>query len=140
MPLELHPFTKQDAPELVRLIVAGYQDTPMMKIIFPDGMSQAGLEQIEKVRCESVDDDNSYVWKVVDTDTGEMAACATWTHTKAMSDEDWDRDMAKAMNRWPEANHDILDPITRESQDKKRRIMGHTRWWGKQPRVDICNC
>lgn len=96
-------------------------------------MSQDSIEKIQKTRYEAVDDPDSYPWKVVDTATGEIAACAIWAHTKAMSDEDWDRDDEKAVNGWPEARHDILDPFVHREQETKRKIMGHTRWWGKIP-------
>jgi hypothetical protein len=90
MPLELLPSTKDDAPEAARLLVASYQNNPFRKIIFPNGMSQASIDKIQQMRYDAVDDPDQHPWKVVDADSGEMAACATWIYTKAMSDEDWD--------------------------------------------------
>jgi len=91
MPLELQPLTKEDAAEATRLVIASYENNPFRKIIFPSGMLKASIDKIEKSKYDAVEDPDQYPWKVIDTDTGEMAACATWAYTNAMSDEDWDQ-------------------------------------------------
>ena len=137
MTLELLPLVKEDADEVVRLFVASYANNPFGKMLYPSGMPQSILDMIKDGRVNAVDDPDHYALKVVDTDTGEIAASAVWAHTKAMTDEDWDREREEALNQYPEARQEILLDFIYKEQDSKRRIMGHTRWWGER---HLCRC
>lgn len=130
MTLKLLPLLKEDADEVVRLFYASYDNNPFRRILYPNGMAQSSLDMIKDSRVEAVDDPDQYALKVVDTDTGEIAACAVWAYTQAMTDEDWDRETEEALNSRPEARQEIVSEFIYKEQDFKRRIMGHTRWWG----------
>lgn len=129
MTLKLLPLLKEDADEVVRLFYASYDNNPFRRILYPNGMAQSSLDMIKDSRVEAVDDPDQYALKVVDTDTGEIAACAVWAYTQAMTDEDWDRETEEALNSRPEARQEIVSEFIYKEQDFKRRIMGHTRWW-----------
>ena len=131
MSLKLLPIAKEDAPEAARLVAASYANNNFRTVIFPNGMSQASIDGFRREFLDSVDDPDQYSWKVVDTETGAIAACAIWSYTKAKSDADWDHSKDEALKIWPEARHDILDPKICQSQKLKREIMGNKRWWGK---------
>lgn len=136
MPLELRPLTKDDAPEATRILVASYENDRFRTMVFPNGLNQNTINIITRSRVKSVDESDHYPLKIVDTDNGDrIAACAVWAYTKAMSDDDWDRARDEALSAYPEARKDILDEYMALEQDMKRRIMGHTRWWGKSYRV-----
>ena len=130
MPLELRPLAKEDAQEAVALLTASYKNNNFRAIVLPNGMSQATLDKFVEERREAVDDPDKYVLKVVDTDNNDkMAGCAVWEHTKAMTDEDWERVINEAPKAYPEARHDIVDPLLLTEKKFKRRVMGHTRWF-----------
>lgn len=48
------------------------------------------MDKIAKSRIKAVDNPNKHLVKIVDTETGEMAACAIWAHIKALSEVVWD--------------------------------------------------
>ena len=131
MTLELLPLVKEDADEVVRLMVASYANNSLRRILFPKGMAQSSFDMIKDSRINAVDDPDKYALKVVDTDTGEVAACAVWAYTKAMTDEEWDREREEVLKSYSEARQDIRSEFIYKEQDSKRRIMGHTRWWGE---------
>lgn len=132
MPLELRPMAKEDAHEAAALVVASYKNNPFRAIVFPTGMGQVSMDRIVDGRQKAVDDPDKYVLKVVDTENNDkMAGCAVWEYTKTMTDEDWERAMEEAPDEYPEARLDILGEFLIKHQDSKRRIMGHTRWWGE---------
>ena len=133
MTLELLPLVKEDVDEAVRLVVASYANNRFRRIAYPNGMAQSSLDMMKERGIKAVDDPDQYALKVVDTDTGEIAACAFWAFTNSMTDEDWDREReeaVKALRSRPEARQDIVSECIYKEQDSKRRIMGHTRWWG----------
>lgn len=130
MPFELRLCTKEDAQESAQLVVESFKNNPFRKIIFPNGMGKASMDKIVVSQIKAVDDPDEYPIKIVDTETGEMAACALWAHTKVLNEGDWDREKQEAMHACPEARRDILEPFVMRDQDTKRRIMGNTRWWG----------
>lgn len=132
MPLELRPMAKEDAQEAAALVVASFENNPFRAIVFPTGMGQASIDKIVEGRQKAVDDPNKYVLKVVDTDNNDkMAGCAVWEYTKAMTDEDWERAGKEAPGAYPEARQDLLGEFLIKDQGSRRRIMGHTRWWGE---------
>lgn len=132
MPLELRPMAKEDAEEAAALLVASFENNPFRAIVLPTGMSQTSIDRIVQGRQRAVDDPNQYLLKVVDTDNNDkMAGCAVWEYTKAMTDQDWERSKREAPNLFPEARRDILGEFQGKEQDSKRRIMGHTRWFGE---------
>ncbi len=137
MTLELLPLVREDADEVVRLIVASYANNPFRRILYPNGMAQSSLDRIKESWVNAVDDPDKYALQVIDTDTGEMAASALWAYTQAMTDGDWDREREEALKSYPEARQDIVLEFVYEEQDSKRRIMGHTRWWGESC---LCQC
>ncbi|KAK3168163.1 hypothetical protein OEA41_004609 [Lepraria neglecta] len=137
MPLELRPLAKDDAHEAARLVFASYEDNPFRKIVFPNGMSQSTIHKIIESRSSAVDDPDKYPLKIVDTETGEMAACAVWEYTKPMSEGDWNHEMEKALTAYPEARQDILSEFMLKEQDSKRRIMGNNRWWDKLEEMKV---
>ena len=123
MTLELLPLVKEDVDEAVRLVVASYANNRFRRIAYPNGMAQSSLDMMKERGIKAV----------VDTDTGEIAACAFWAFTNSMTDEDWDlerEEAVKALRSRPEARQDIVSECIYKEQDSKRRIMGHTRWWG----------
>ena len=137
MPLELRLMAKDDAQEAAALLVASYENNAFRAIVYPDGMSKASIDKIVEGRQKAVDDPDKYLLKVVDTDNSDkMAGCAVWEYTKAMTDEDWERARNEALSEYPEARHDILGEFVAKEQDSKRRIMGHTRWFGEMPQPD----
>ena len=132
MPLELRPIVKEDAQEAVALFTASYKNNYFRTIALPNGMSQASIDGIVEGRQKAVDDPDKYALKVVDTDNNDkMAGCAVWEYTKAMTDEDWERAKEEAPKAYPEARHDIVDEPILKEQEFKRRVMGHTRWFGQ---------
>jgi len=66
------------------------QNNPFRKIIFPYGTGKVSVDKIAKSRIKAVDNPNKHLVKIVDTETGEMAACAIWAHIKALSEVVWD--------------------------------------------------
>lgn len=138
MPLELRPMAKEDAEEAAALLVASFKDNAFRAIVLPAGMNKVSIDRIVKERQKAVDDPNHYVLKVVDTENGDkMAGCAVWEYTKEMTEEDWVRSKEAAPDKYPEARLDILAEFITKEQDSKSRIMGHTRWLGELPRLDI---
>lgn len=132
MPLELRPMTKDDAQEAAALVVASYENNTFRAIVLPTGMGQASIDKMVEERQKAVDDPDKHVLKVVDTDNNDkIAGCAVWEYTKAMTDEDWDRAGKEAPSAYPEARQDLLGEFIMKEQGSKRRIMGHTRWWGE---------
>ena len=132
MPLELRPLAKEDAQEAVALVAASYKNNNFRTIALPNGMSQASIDKLVEGRQKAVDDPDKYALKVIDNDNNDkMAGCAVWEYTKAMTDEDWERAKEEAPKAYPEARHDIVDQFILKEQDFKRRIMGHTRWFGE---------
>lgn len=131
MTLELLPLVKEDADEVVQLNIACYENNPFRRILFPSSIAQSSFDIIRDGQLKAVDDPNKYALKVVDTDTGEIAASAVWAYTQAMTDEDWDRERQEALKPYPEAREEVLLEFVYKEQDSKRIIMGHTRWWGK---------
>lgn len=132
MPFELRPMAKADVQEAATLRVASYENNAFIAIMFPTGMSQAHMDRMVKSRQKAIDDPDNYALKIVDTDNNDkMAGCAVWEYTKAMSDEDWARARKEALNAYPEANMDILGEFLVKDQDLRRKVMGHTRWWGE---------
>ena len=142
MTLELLPLVKEDADEVVRLLVASYANNSFQRLLFPSGIAQSSLDMIKESRVNAVDDPDKYALKVVDTDTGEIAAAAVWVYTQAMTDEGWDRERhekEEALKSYPEVRQDILLEFIYKEQDSKRRIMGHTRWWGESCLRQCCS-
>ena len=132
MPLELRPLAVEDAQEAVALMVASYANNLFRAIVLPNGMSQASIDKAVKERRDAVADPDKYALKVVDTDNNDkMVGCAIWEYTKAMTDEDWERERKETPRTPAEARHDIVDGILLKEQDLKRKIMGHTRWLGE---------
>ena len=128
MTLELLPLVKEDADEVVQLIVASYENNAFRRILYP---SSINLDTIKDDQIKAVDDPDKYALKVVDTDTGKIAASAVWSYTQARTDEDWNRERQEALNQYPGARKEILLEFVYKKQDSKRRIMGHRRWWGE---------
>ncbi len=135
MTLELLPLIKEDADKVVQLRDDSYANNSFRRMLYPSGYTQSSLNMIKDSRVNAVDDPDKYPLKVVDTDTGEVVACAVWEYTKPMTDEDWDREREEALKSYPEARQDILIELIHKEEDLKRRIMGHTRWWG-----EYCSC
>ena len=133
MPVKLLPLVKEDVDEAVGLIVASYANNPFRKLLFPTGMTPSRLEELRGGLVSGLDNSDKQSLKVVDEDTGEMAACAIWAYTKPMTTEDWDRENEKALRPYPEARQEILLEFFDKEQESRRRIMGHTRWWGERP-------
>ena len=132
MPLELRPLAKEDAQEAVALSAASYKNNGFITIALPNGMSQASIDKLVEKRQNAVDDPDKYALKVVDTDNNDkMAGCAVWEYTKAMTDEDWERAREEALKAYPEKRHDIVDQFILKEQEFKRKVMGHTRWFGQ---------
>ena len=131
MTLELLPLAKEDADEVIQLFVACYENNPFRRLLYPNTIAQSILDIIKDGQLKAVDDPDQYALKVVDTETGEIAASAVWAYTQARTDEDWDRARQEALKRYPEARKEILLEFVYKEQDSKRRIMGNTRWWGK---------
>ena len=131
MPLQLLPLAKEDVDEVIQLIVACYADNPFRRLLFPSAIAQSSLDSMKDGQLKAVDDPDQYALKVVDTDTGKIAASAVWAYTRPMTDEDWDRERQEAWKKYPGAREEILLEFVYKKQDSKRRIMGHTRWWGK---------
>ena len=79
MPLQLLPVTEADAPRIVELEHLVYKDDCLTPILFPgpfpaDASTQRANEVIEQFHA-----DPTARWlKVVDTESGEMAAFAKW--------------------------------------------------------------
>ena len=138
MTLELLPLVKEDTDEVVRLNVASYANNPFRRILFPNGMAPSKLDKIKDSCFKAVDDPDQYGLKLVDTDTGEIAACAIWAYTQAKTDEDWDREREEALNSYPDARQDIVLAFIYKAHDSKRRVMGHTRWWGQSCSYPCC--
>ena len=139
MPLELRPLAKEDAQEAVALSTASYKNNGFITIALPNGMSQASIDKLVEKRQKAVDDPDKYAFKVVDTDNNDkMAGFAVWEYTKAMTDEDWERAREEAPKAYPEARHDIVDQFILMEQEFKRKVMGHTRWFGQSsPALDV---
>ena len=132
MHLELRPAAKEDAHEAAALIAASFKDNPFRAIITPNGVSPAAFDKIVASAQKAIDDPDKYALKVVDTDNNDrMAGCAVWAHTKARTDEDWDRAREEAPSAFADARMDILEPFLGKDHDAQRRIKGHARWWGK---------
>ena len=132
MPLELRPMIKEDAEESAALLVASFKNNPFRAIVLPTGMSKARIDGMVEDRQKAVDDPDQFMLKVVDTDNNDrMAGCAVWKYTKAMTDEDWERELEEAPSRYPESRLDILGEFLVKEQNFRRRIMGHTRWLGE---------
>lgn len=132
MHFELRPMAKEDAQEAAALLVASYENNPFRALVLPTGMSQARMDKVVEERQKAIDDPDKYVLKVVDTDNNDrMAGCAVWEYTKSMTDEDWEQAKKEVLSTYSEARMDILGPILVKDHDSKRRIMGHTRWWGE---------
>ena len=129
MPFQLDLLREEDAPEAARLVVVANQDGFFQRLLFPNGQGPATLESIEKLRRADIENADTFPMKVYDTDTGALAACAVWVYTKAMTDEDWNQDLKEALTKYPEANHDILDPYLIREYESKRKIMGNGRRW-----------
>lgn len=131
MPLELRPMAKEDAQEATALLIESYKNNAFRTIVLP-AVSQVTVDKIVEGRQLAIDDPDQHVLKVVDTDNNDkMAGCAVWEHTKAMTDEDWERAREEAPSAYPEARHEILAEFYLKEHVSKRRIMGHTRWWGE---------
>ncbi len=138
MPLELRPLAVEDAQEAVALMVASYANNLFRAIVLPNGMSQASIDKAVKERRDAVTDPDKYALKVVDTDNNDkMAGCAIWEYTKAMTDEDWERERKETPRTPAEARHDIVDGIILKEQDLKCKIMGHTRWLGEYADIPL---
>ena len=131
MPLELRPLTREDAVQAAGLICESYKNNPFRRIVMPNGMGQASLDKLIDSQLKAADDPDKYLMKVVDTTTGEMAACACWQHSKAMSDEDWDREMERPTDERPDTRKDLIEPFIIKSREAKRRVMNSGRWWGE---------
>ena len=129
MPFKLEPLRKEDAQEAARLAIIANQYNFFQHLCFPNGQGQATLDSLEKARRADIDDNDSFPMKVVDIATGALAACAVWVYTKAMTNENWDQDLEEALKKYPEANHDILDPYLIKEQEAKRKIMGNGKRW-----------
>lgn len=130
MPLQIRPLTEDDVMEATQLVVESYKNNPFRMITFPDGMGKASLDRLIQSRMKALDDPDKHALKVIDTETGEIAGTAIWEHTKAMSDDDWDRERDGAMDDYPEARKEILEDFVMQEQDAKRRIKSNKRWWG----------
>lgn len=133
MPFEIQPLTKYDGPTAAHLVASSYSSNPFQKIIYPNGHNDSTMAKLAESRIKAIDDPDSHALKVVDTDTGEMAAVAVWAHTKAMSDEDWEHERAHLTERYPDARNDIGEEFLLKEWEAKRKIMGNTRWWGRWP-------
>ena len=137
MTLELLPLVKEDVDEVVQLIVASYENNAFRRILYPSILAQSSLDVIRDGQIKAVDDPDKYALKVVDTDTGKIVASAVWAYTQARTDEDWDRERQEALEAYPGARKEVLLEFVYEAKDSKRRIMGHTRWWGE---YCLCQC
>ena len=131
MPLIILPLTREDAFEVADLHVESFKNNPFRKIVFPNGMGQASKSKITDNHLKALQDPSKYAMKVVNTDTGEMAACAVWQHTKSMTDEDWDREREIATDAYPDARLDLLSGFLMKGCDAKRRVKKDERWWGE---------
>ncbi len=130
MPLEIRPLVKEDAVEVAQLVVESCKNNRFRKIVFPNGMGQASVNKIADARIKGVDDPDCYALKVVNTENGEMAACSVWQYTKVMSDKDWEKERAEAMDGYPDARKDLLEEFVMKGQDAKQRVKKDQRWWG----------
>ena len=131
MHLEIQPLSKDDGPEVAKLVAESYKTNPFQKIIFPNGHTRASMEKLADSRLNAIDDPDGHALKVVNTDNGEIAAVAAWAYTKPMSDQDWDYEKEHCMEKYPYARKDILKEFALKEPDAKREIMGSSRWWGK---------
>ncbi|KAL6720988.1 hypothetical protein ACLMJK_000088 [Lecanora helva] len=129
MPFALHPYTKEDAQDVAQVTIASFKNNPFRSIVFPNGMGQASLQKIVDSQVKAVDDPTKFPLKVIETNTGEMAACALWIRTKAMSDDDWQKSRGEAMKAYPDARMDLLGHFILKSEDAKERIMKDREWW-----------
>ena len=117
MPFELLPLQRDDSLEVAKLFAESYKNNPFRNIIWPNGMPQDSIDAAVNARANAVDDPDRFALKVVDTDTGEMAGVAVWQYTKPLNDEDWAREKREAMNAYPGARKDILEPLLMDEQD-----------------------
>ena len=131
MPLEMQPFTKDDAQEGARLVAESFQSNPFRRIVFPNGMAEATREKTAASQIKAVEDPTKHIFKVIDTETGEMAACAIWQETKAMGEEDWAREREGAMDPYPDARRDLLEEFVLIAVDKRQKVKKDQRWWGE---------
>lgn len=131
MPLELHPLTASDALSAAHLVVESFKNNPFRRIVFPNGMGQASIDKLASSHSSAVSDPTKHGMKVIDTDNdGIIVACATWQETKAMTEEDWEREKEEEMKGYPDARMDLAGEFIIKSLDAKKRIKGHERrWW-----------
>lgn len=132
MPLVLRPMFQEHAHEAAEVVTAAFANNRFRAILFPNGPGPAMFDLTSARFSKAVDDPDSYPMHVYDTDAGKMAAIAIWKYTKAMTDEDWRRELEEVpgVNAFPDARQDVLRPFFCAEQAARRQLMKGERWWG----------
>ena len=141
MPLEVRPFTGNEAREAALVTTKSFHENPFRKILFPDGFGQRTVEKTFKGYLEAVEDPDTFAVQIWDTDEHRMAAFAIWSFTKPMTDEKWNQKLADRLEAYREARPDAVQAFLKLENEHKRKVMGMSRWWGKSFLVmDSASC
>ncbi len=140
MPLELRAMVPEEALEAANLSTRSFENNPFADILFPNGpgpqMFQNNIDRIKN----ALDDTDSHVLQIYDTDAGRMAAYAIWVYTKPKTDDQWEEQLQARYKMFSEARQDRIIPFLQQESAAKHKVMGKGRWWGTSSLFHQCSC
>jgi hypothetical protein len=134
MPLKLLPFTETDLYDWRVVAAAAFGPEPNTPVLFPrgHGSSEAALREQAKASRPLLDDPDTYLIKVVDTDLpgpegseGKLVAIAHWqVFPRELAPEELEKKLEIHRNVPPGANPEPWLELQSHSMESRRQIMG----------------
>ncbi|KAK6442698.1 hypothetical protein LTR95_001057 [Oleoguttula sp. CCFEE 5521] len=132
MPISILPAVEADIPAISRLQVAAFASHPRMPMQWPCGYTADFYAYKEMGDREDFQDSANHYWKAIDSETGEMVACADWSFHLESEVEAGERLTVESgpPESWPEGGNWDLKRFYRLNT---RRMIGD--YIGKQPYI-----
>ena len=90
MPFQLQPVLKSDAEQWIKLMFDSYADDPATKLLYPVPTSPAVIEWSINHTLKTWGQNPALrLMKVVETDTGDVAAGAEWNFLPQREGDEW---------------------------------------------------
>lgn len=115
-----------DCEAIVRLQFEACAEDPGFAVIFPHGASPESIKTFTEVNQEDIrNDPTSYIMKVTDAKTGELASFATWYFIPEKPQDQIDEEMLNEEVHLPsDANLEAGKVLIRNGYRKRHEIMG----------------